>query len=277
MTVVYLDSVFLLNGLMDYLLLLAAARLAGLGLKRRRYLLAAMFGGAYAAAVFLPQTGFLSQMPVKLAAGILMVLIAFGGEEKLLRLTLLVFLLSCALAGGVLVFGMLAGGGIPVVSGIFYTDVSLGVLLAAATAAYLVLLVAFRFSAAHGIRGEFLRVKVCVGTGKTEFSALLDSGNSLRDVQTGLPMLIVSWNAVRHLFPGVPAPKPWLLERFSAMSPSLKPGLVPYRSVGVSNGLLVTVRTNWTEINGRRYEGLRIAFAEGGLEEGCSALWGGKE
>ena len=62
-TVVYLDSVFLLNGLMDYLLLLAAARLAGLGLKRRRYLLAAMFGGAYAAAVFLPQTGFLSQMP----------------------------------------------------------------------------------------------------------------------------------------------------------------------------------------------------------------------
>ena len=39
MTVIYIDSVFVLNALMDYLLLLAAARLAGLPLRRGRYLL----------------------------------------------------------------------------------------------------------------------------------------------------------------------------------------------------------------------------------------------
>ena len=37
MTVVYVDSVFLLNGAMDYLLLLCTARLAGLRLRRGRY------------------------------------------------------------------------------------------------------------------------------------------------------------------------------------------------------------------------------------------------
>ena len=58
MTVIYIDSVFVLNALMDYLLLLAAARLAGLPLRRGRYLLGALFGGAYAAAVFLPGLGF---------------------------------------------------------------------------------------------------------------------------------------------------------------------------------------------------------------------------
>ena len=52
MTVVYLDSVFTLNTLMDYLLCLATARLAGIPLRRGRYLLAALAGGAYAAAVF---------------------------------------------------------------------------------------------------------------------------------------------------------------------------------------------------------------------------------
>ena len=44
MTVVYVDSVFVLNALMDYLLVLCAARLAGIPLRRRRYLLAACWG-----------------------------------------------------------------------------------------------------------------------------------------------------------------------------------------------------------------------------------------
>ena len=39
MTVIYIDSVFLLNGLMDYLLLLCAARLAGVHVRR--------FGGRF--------------------------------------------------------------------------------------------------------------------------------------------------------------------------------------------------------------------------------------
>ena len=80
MTVVYLDSVFVLNSVMDYLLVLSTARLAGIPLRRRRYLLAALAGGAYAAAVFLPGLSFLSAAPVKAAAGELMTLIAFGGE-----------------------------------------------------------------------------------------------------------------------------------------------------------------------------------------------------
>jgi len=45
LTVVYVDSVFVLNALMDYLLVLCAARLAGIPLRRRRYLLAGLLGG----------------------------------------------------------------------------------------------------------------------------------------------------------------------------------------------------------------------------------------
>ena len=88
MTVVYVDSVFVLNALMDYLLALSVGRLAGIPLRRGRYLLAGLLGGAYAVAVFLPGLGFLAATPVKLAAGVLLALTAYGGEEKLLRLTL---------------------------------------------------------------------------------------------------------------------------------------------------------------------------------------------
>ena len=149
---VYVDSVFVLNALMDYLLVLCAARLAGIPLRRRRYLLAGLLGGAYAVAVFLPGLGFLSATPVKLAAGILLALAAYGGEAKLLRLTLLLFAVSCAMAGCVLALGLVAGGGVPMVNGVFYTDVDAKVLLTAAAAAYLVLTVVFRAAAGKGIR-----------------------------------------------------------------------------------------------------------------------------
>ena len=76
MTVVYLDSVFLFNALLDYLLFLSTARLAGIPLRRRRYLLCGVLGGLYAAAVFLPGGGFLTETLVKAGVGLLLALIA---------------------------------------------------------------------------------------------------------------------------------------------------------------------------------------------------------
>ena len=67
--VVYLDRVFLLNLLVDYLLLLSAAQLSGRTLSRLRLLLCAAGGGLYAVATFLPGCGFLRGPLCQLAAG----------------------------------------------------------------------------------------------------------------------------------------------------------------------------------------------------------------
>ena len=60
MTVIYVDTLFLLNGVIDYLLLLAAARLAGEPLARWRFALGGALGGLYAVAIFLPGCAFLA-------------------------------------------------------------------------------------------------------------------------------------------------------------------------------------------------------------------------
>ena len=158
MTVVYLDSVFLFNALLDYLLFLSTARLAGIPLRRRRYLLCGVLGGLYAAAVFLPGGGFLTETLVKAGVGLLLALIAFGRETHFLRLTLLTVAIACALAGTVLALGLLAGQHIPNARGIFYTNVNGKTLLLSASGVYLLLTVIFRAAAAHGIRGECLPV-----------------------------------------------------------------------------------------------------------------------
>ena len=284
-TTVYVDSVFVLNALMDYLLLLCTGRLAGIRLRRGRYALAAALGGAYAVAVFLPGCGFLSLLPVKAAAGVVLAVVAFGGEERLLRLTLLLFGVSCAMAGCVLGLGLLAGSAVPVVRGVFYTDVSARVLLITAAAAYLVLTVVFRASARHGLGGELVSVRVCVRGRTARLTALLDTGSALRDPVSGAAVLVTSPGALddalppqaaRLLTPELLRFPPDLLEPLERAAPGLGWHLVPYRAVGVPGGLLLALRSDWTEIAGERYPGLIAAFSPTALGPGYAALWGGQ-
>ena len=245
MTVVYLDSVFLFNALLDYLLFLSTARLAGIPLRRRRYLLCGVLGGLYAAAVFLPGGGFLTETLVKAGVGL------------------------------VLALGLLAGQHIPNARGIFYTNVNGKTLLLSASGVYLLLTVIFRAAAAHGIRGECLPVTVCLLGQTVALTALLDTGNSLRDT-AGEPVLTAELSrfpqlaaAIQHRPPAETLPM--LRQRF----PKLRPQLLPMRTAA-GGGLLVSVSSDWTEIGGVCYPNLRIALTDTELGGGYTALWGGE-
>ena len=283
LTVVYLDSVFVLNALTDYFLLLATAQLAGVPLRRRRFVLSAVLGGLYAAAVFLPGGGFLSAMPGKLLSALVMALTAYGWSRMLPRLMVLLLLVSCGFAGCVLALG-LAAGGIPVRQGIFYTDVDLRVLLLAAGGAYIVFSVVFRAGARQAVRGTLTTAEAVLAGRSVRLRVLCDTGNALRDPVTGRPVLVVWEDAVRQLWP--PELRPFLTERallHPAETMALLPlwkarfRLVPYRAVGVPSGLLLAVRTDWCRVGARRWEELLLALSPTELGEGFTALWGEME
>lgn len=287
MTVVYVDSVFVLNTLMDYLLLTATAHLAGVPPRRVRYLLAAALGGAYAVAVFLPGCGFLSRWPVKIAAGILMALASYGGERRLARLTVLLFTVSCGFAGCALGLGLLAGGGIPMENGVFYTDVDAKVLLAAAGAAYLTLSAVFRAGAKNGgARGNLIRTQVGLGERSVSLTALCDTGNALQDPMTGRPVLVAAAFRLEGLWPeGLRAMlteealrRPaQTLEALDRVPQARRFRLLPYRAVGVSGGLLLAFRSDWVQVGRRTYRNLLVALSPTELGGGFDALWGGVE
>lgn len=275
MTVVYLDSVFFFNALLDYLLVLAAARLAGIPLRRGRYLLCGLLGGVYAVAVFLPAGGFLAHPLCRAAVGLLLALAAFGGEKRFLRLTALTFLLACALAGGVLALGLLAGEVIPNARGIFYTNANGKTLLLTAAGAYALLTAVFRAAASHGLRGELLEVTVCLLGQTVRLTALRDTGHSLRD-PAGDPVLTVERRCLPMLPPEIRGRPPTeALPLLRQRVPELRPMLLPCRTAAGS-GLLLSVRGDWAEIGGRRYPDLRLALTETELGSGYTALWGGE-
>lgn len=266
---VYIDGVFALNAAADCFVLLATARIAGLPLRRWRYLFAALAGGLYAAAAFLPGWTFLSAPACRAAAGIGMALFAFGGESRLGRLTGLCFAVSCAYAGGALALELLGGVG--------------GLEAALLAAAAIWLASGSAGAARRRTESVLLPVRVRILDRTAELTALWDSGNALRE--DGRPVLIVSPERLPDLLPPelreilnakTLSSPPDLLEPLMKRRPRLRPRLIAYHAVGVAAGLLLTVEGEWIEIGGVRSARPRLALSPTPLGAGYNALWGGE-
>ena len=126
--VIYIESVFAFNVLVDYLLLFGAARVAGRTVARRRLLLGAAVGGIYAAVqLFLPKSVVLLLLGLALMGAA-----AYRGSGRAVKLTLLFFLASCGLAGVVMLLGQSLGSMARLARGVVTADLPWGVFLIAA-------------------------------------------------------------------------------------------------------------------------------------------------
>ena len=258
MTVIYVDTLFLLNALVDYLLLLAAARLAGEPLRRLRFALGGALGGLYAAALFLPGLAFLAHPLCRLAAAALMLVTAYGGSRRLLRQGLLFLALTCAFGGGVVAIGLLGNRGLTLGNGVFYSPLDLKTVLLSAAGCYGALTLVFRRIGRHtAAGGELVSARLTLGGRAVPFPALVDTGNTLADPVSGRPAMVDEGEAAAGLFP--PDHRP---ERTDLLDPAgglarLGTGewrrrlrLLPYRAVGVDRGLLLAVRADGLELDG---------------------------
>ncbi|MEG0755988.1 MAG: sigma-E processing peptidase SpoIIGA, partial [Oscillospiraceae bacterium] len=237
MTVVYLDALFLLNLIINYLLLLATAKVAGERLCRWRMGVGAALGALYASAIFLPGCGFLIHPAVKLAVAVGMVLIAFGGSRRLLRLNLVFFAISAAFGGGIYALQLLGGQGLSVKSGVFTSVLDLRVILLSAAGCYCVITLIFSRAARHTAR-ELVPCTLEIGGKTAKFTALIDTGNTLTDPVRGGPVLVAEGARIAPLL----AEKLDLSDPVGTISELHYPKrfcLLPYQAIGISCGMLL--------------------------------------
>lgn len=269
MTVVYLDSLFLLNTLVNYILLLAAARVAGETLFRVRFFVAAVVGGLYACAIFLPGLQFLMHPLCKIGAAVLMALIAYGSCRRLVRVFLWFLALSCVLGGGVLAIGLIGGRAVGLQEGILFPRVDLKVVLLSAAVCYLVFGWIFRrVGAKRSGVGGIVQTTVEFAGHRVSFQALVDTGNALSDPVSGRPVLVVEGARLTPLFPPGQIPQREDLQNPAEAMTRLSEGalrgklrLLPYRAVGVEKGLLLCLKADRVIIDGEEKGPLLVALA----------------
>ena len=197
MTVIYLDELFLLNFVVDYLLLLAAGRLSGEILRRGWLALGAAIGAAYAAAAVLPGMGFLLHPLCKLGAAVLALLAGYGKSRRLLRVSLVFFAVSAAFGGGVFALQLLGGRGLTLQNGIFYSAMDLRLILLSAAGCYVLITLLFQRTARHsGLRRELVPAVLTLEGRRVALTALVDTGNTLTDPATGRPVMVAEGEKV---------------------------------------------------------------------------------
>ena len=263
MKIIYADSLVILNTVIDYLLLLSAGKLCALPLHRGRMALGALWGGAYAllAAVY---PALFALWTVKLAAGALAAIIAFGVEKRTPR-TIAAFYAVAAAFGGA-VYGAARLRGEPVGAGL---PVSLPVLLLSFAVCYAGIELAFRCA---GRRTERVirTVTLTLDGRETTFSALADSGNELIDPVTGCGAVIVSPAALTPLFDApelLCADAAEALEALRARYPGARFRLLPCTCAAAERALLLCFRPDGITVDGTPRRDLLAAVSRGTMAE----------
>ena len=189
MKVVYADLTFLLNGGLNYLVLCCTMRLTGLPVRRLRVLAASALGGVYGVLAAIPACAFLTALPAKCAVSLLMTYFAFGRGPYFLRRYLLFLAAACTLSG--------ASVGAAAI--LRRTDSPWVVFLASGLFCAFVLAVVFRRSADPRQAARTLEATIACGGKSVTVALLWDTGNTLRDPDTGQIVCIVWREALKPL------------------------------------------------------------------------------
>ena len=274
--VIYADVLFLLNAVVDYLLLLVSARAAGAPLRRMRFALGGILGGLYAVAMFLPGLAFLGSGIYPMLFGGWMVLIAYGVTRLLVKQTLIFLAVTCALGGGVLAIGMMDGATLSLGQNVVYSLPDLKLVMLSAAGCYALLHLVFPLLCRHTRTGGELQEMTFELLGRSlTLTAFADSGNTLTDPVTGRKVPVAEGEAMRPLFPPRLCPEREILLDPPMGLAALNRGelegrfrLLPARAVGVERGFLLGVKMDCVTTKGGRKEGLLVALSPTPVSDG---------
>ena len=263
---IYVDVVFILNFIINALLLYTTARITGEKIKRWRVILSAAVGAAYSVAVFINNS--LATVWIKLLIATVMVAIAYD-IRKIKRAVLMFlsfFAVSAALGGLAFAINYFTGGG-DIHSGIIHMQMPFFNLMLAVAIGAVIVSAIFNRSATGVTKKEIVFVEVIYRMREARFHALVDTGNTLRDPMTNTPVIVVEYSHINELFK---RDEDKILRNCSAEEVILQlPAqfrLIPFKTIDGS-GFLPAFKPRYVLVNGKERDVL-VAICKERVSDG---------
>ncbi|MBQ4040608.1 MAG: sigma-E processing peptidase SpoIIGA [Oscillospiraceae bacterium] len=271
MQVIYIDFLFLINTAANYLLLLASAKICDIYALRRRIFLGALLGGIYSVIASVPNYEYLNTLAAKALCAIAMTLFAFGFRKSFLRILCIFITVSAALGG--IVYAVSLGS-----SGVFSPP---GLRSLALSFVLSLGIIAIVFRRTGKTTAETHKIHISCFGNSIELTAIVDTGNSLKDPISGAPVVIIGTDEIKPLLPRelyrlISTLKP--AEAMEALSGTVhadKFRLLPYSAVGIENSMLLALRAD-VKIDGETAPKTLVALSPTKVSDGgaYSALMG---
>ena len=248
--VIYVDVLIFLNTVITFFLLITIKRFTCVKTSAPRLMIASAVGGVYSLILLAPKLNFFVMLLAKSAMGVSIVYIAFRSKKTFQ-------LIKCIAL--FLIFSFLYAGVVFSVQSIFNTNyiiVKNGSVYFNVTVYSLIIISAFVYCAIWILQNKIFRIRnddmiydVVIHFAGREISvrALMDTGNSLRDIYTNQPVIILNEKQAKTLTLQTIGPTPELLE--TAKKAGLPLRILPVHALS-GNTLLPAFTADRAEIIG---------------------------
>lgn len=251
----YVDIIFLENIFMNSIILLATATIMKTQIRIWRILVSSIIGSIYAIIIYVSNIEIYSNVFLKLLLSVAIVYIAFKPPSiKSFFKHIVIFYLTSFTFGGV-AFALLyfvRPQDILFQDGVFIGTYPMKIILAGGIVGFIIITVSFK-----NIKGKlshkdmYCNLKIYSGDKESEITAIVDTGNFLRDPITKMPVVVVENEKLRKVFPSLILDnviniingKDIELGEYSS-----KIRMIPFKSLGKENGLLLGIKIDAIEV-----------------------------
>ena len=195
MVTVYVDILLILNAVVDFFIITVTVKFTKSQSNLLRETLSALSAAVFSLYIFLPETNILIEILMRIVPSVTAVLVACGYKnfKAFIRRTAVFYAVSYFYAGVMLgLWLLLKPKNFVVNNGVVYFNFSPLVLLLSAAFCYMLITLVSKLSKRHAPHAKRVRITVETANSAVNGTALVDTGNSVSDIFSGLPVIIVS-------------------------------------------------------------------------------------
>lgn len=258
--IIYLDVVILENLIMNSIIMYATAIILKIDIKHFRILISSTIGAIYSVLTYISNFQIYSNLILKIILSIIMVYIAYKPKNiKILSKQILIFYLTSFLFGGVafaLIY-VIKPQEILMKNGLFLGTYPLKSVFLAAIIASIICILGFKIVKNKISKKDmFCKVIITINKRQIETTAMVDTGNLLKDPITGAPVIVVEATLLENIIPQeillnleniIGGEFEYVTEEVRSEYIS-KLKLIPYTSLGKQNGMLLGLKSDKVEI-----------------------------
>ena len=269
--IVYIDVVFLENLIMNYGILYTTFLIKRIKASKIKIFISSIIGATYSVLNFIPDMEFVNNVIIKIFVSIIMILIVLKDRKlkKTIEILLVFYLVSFSMGGVAFALALIGKKDIYTYNnGVIIEFPTLISLVALVIGICLIKKVFKNIKFFIKKSDIFYQIEIYIEEKKSSITAILDTGNMLKDPITQAPVIVVNKNSIKEIIPQELEKDMEkilggdLLGKISNQNIAKRITVIPYSSIGNENGMIIGVKPDKIIIENKEIKNVVIGIYE---------------
>ena len=257
--IIYVDILLFLNAVIDYFLILAASALTARKIKEKRLIIACLFASVTSLYIFAPETHPIIDLLIRILISMAVTFVAFGFKSfsLFLKSTTAVIAVTFLYNGIAVAFwNIFKPNSMVIKNNVVYLNISAIEMIGFSLLGYILIRIGKFLACRFSPHAKRVDISFINQNSLVETKALVDSGNSLKDIYFGKNVVITDIKTASEIFCDIKTKTPLLL---------------PFESIG-GNGMIKAYYCDAVKIGNKTLDKTLVAVCEKNFEGDYRAI-----